>query len=53
MGAQACGLSGLGFERQFEHKRRRLLFGRRALLWLLLAAHGPHLYLKIERLFQF
>jgi hypothetical protein len=51
--AHACGLPCRGFEGQLEHKRRRLLFGRGALLCLLLAAHGPHLCLKIERLFQF
>ena len=51
--AHACGLPGLHHQGQFEQKRRRLLSGGRALLRLLLAAHGPHLCLKVERLFQF
>jgi hypothetical protein len=32
VGTQACGLPGIGEERQFELKPRRLLFGRGALL---------------------
>jgi hypothetical protein len=51
VGAQACSLPGLGHQRQLEQKRRRLRFGRLALLSVLVP-HQPCSLLQLERLFQ-